>query len=208
MPAHRYWMIGEMTSVGSGGYVAGAECYIRQTVGGSNEVPIASTSSAPYSDPASVLYDGNPATWWASNSNPIFVAFDYGSPINFAEMMWQARPDEHSQGLLTANIYYSDTSLSGPWLPAGSVTFASWTADGEVQVVALTPIPPGISVSDQSGYAAMQGPNGFNVSEQSGYVSMKGPNGFNVSEQAAYVVLIYGAPPPADNRRQVMINSI
>lgn len=208
---HRFWKLSVMTTgdTGGSGYVAGAEAYLRQTVGGANEIPVASASSPQYSSPASVLYDGDPSTWWASNSSPRFVAFDYGAsnPITPVELMWQNRPDYVPQGLLTATIQWSDSSIAGPWNDYATVTFADWTAAGEIQTaeLALIPVDPGEAVSELSGFVAMTAPPGQQVSELSAFVALQPPAGMAVSELSAYVAIVVAAtppPPPPERRRQ------
>lgn len=205
MTAHRYWRLMDMATADGAGYVAGAECYLRQTVGGTNEIPVASTSSAYYADPPAVLYDGNPLSWWASLAVPRFVAFDYGAAITPVEMLWRNRPDYVPQGLMGCTLQWSDTGLSGPWVDYADVTFSTWSAAGEVQTAAITFIP-GERISEQTAYVPLAAPPGEGVSEQSAYAVLGGPPGMALSEQTAYVVLVAssGPPPPTPvvRRRQ------
>lgn len=206
MAAHRYWKLDNLQTADTGNYVAGAACLLRQTIGGADEIPIASVSSPYYADPPAVLYDGNPLSWWASQAAPRFVAFDYGSPISVAEILWQNRPDYVPQGCLGGDLLYSDTSLSGPWLPAGNFTFSAWTSAGETQTTAVVPIPPGISISEQSGYAALLSNNpGVQVSEQAAYAALRPPSGLFLSEQAAYVVLLAPSGPTGPRRQPLPV---
>lgn len=202
---HRYWRLNNLNPQADS-YVAGAEAYLRQSTGGTNEIPVASTSSTSYSLPPSVLYDGDPSTWWASNAVPRFVAFDYGADITPAELMWESRPDGFpQQAPASGTLQWSDVGLSGPWYDWCDFTFPTWAGSSQIQTAALTAPPPGEAVSELSAFVAMTAPPGQQVSELSAFVALQPPPGMAVSELSAYVAIVVAAtppPPPPERRRQ------
>lgn len=202
MAAHRYWRLDSFTG-GAGGYISGAEAYLRQTVGGTNEVPTASSGSTPYSSSQTVLYDGDPATWWATNAAGWFVAFDYGANIDPVELFWQNRPDYGIQSPTGMTLSWSDTGLTGPWTVKSYFSFgSSWSTNGQTQTVS-TLLPPGERVTEQHGYAALLSSGEF-VTEQHGFAVLQNFGQF-VTEQHGYAVLVKSAN---SRRRQVLLGSI
>ena len=201
MAAHLYWKIGDLTSPAAMGYLAGAEAYLRQSTGGANEIPIGSTASRSYASPPSVLYDGDPSTWWASNGSSDtdpYVAFQYPTAIDAIELLWLSRSDAGNQAPLSANIYYSDTGLTGPWALVGSVAFSTWS-NGNTQTSEVEVAPPSLKVSEQSAQFAFTQPGAI-VTEQSAQFAFTQP-GAIVTEQSAYVAMMMPPPPVILRRR-------
>lgn len=141
---HRYWRLDALQNqTGTpGSFNQLCEFYFRQTVGGANEIPVAGLAGSTWSGANSIdkAYDGDSATFWMQNfGNAPWVAFDFGAAITPEELYLQASTgDIFARSLRTATLYYSDTSINGPWTYAFGVAFSAWSADGQIQTVDLT----------------------------------------------------------------------
>lgn len=140
----RYWRLKDFTSQDGDPYVTASEVRFRETTGGADYVPTASTASSSYSSGPAVLYDGDNATWWGTTiaSNPT-LAFDLGTAKEVGAIRVRAEATDIPRCFDSVQLQYSDVGMTGPWIDAGDpVEFATWTSGSIDQVVGVdTDIP-------------------------------------------------------------------
>lgn len=144
MAAHAYWKLDNLNTAGTppGNAISMAECYIRQTVGGANEIPIAFATSSVFGGFTGALtYDLNPATIWAGATGnvPAWISFQYAAPITCAELYMQARGDSspfEGQTPTSGNIYFSDDGIT--WTLYKPLAFSAWSLGG-IQTYTVPP---------------------------------------------------------------------
>lgn len=217
MTAHSFWKFGDLVAT-SGGFFAIAEMYLRQSIGGADEIPTStgafSSFGAPYTPDKAC--DLNPATLYSANgSGPSeYIAFGYASPINAVEIYMQARADVVNTNIQSGNLYYSDTSITGPWTLFAPFSVSPWTTTGQIQTydfptdevlvaaqsafVPLLPITDNVKVSAQSAFVPMLAQS-VKVASQAAFVAMLAP-AVKVTAQSAFLPMFPGAPVP--RRRQ------
>lgn len=149
MATHRYWRLNALHNAPPEEWAFNQLCefYLRQSPGGTDEVPVASSASSQFNGGCSPdkSYDGNDATFWMQffgDEGPggCWIAYDYGANITPVEMYLKASTgDIVGRTVTDFTLQYSDTGLGGPWTDWKFTGFADpWTVDGQVQTQDLT----------------------------------------------------------------------
>ena len=111
MTAHRFWRVEVANSTRTAFVAKAREVEFRATVGGSNLV--GSGTALASSGTAAQAFDGSAGTvWTASSAAYSWVGYDFGAPVDVAEVVWT--PDaNYSAGLAAvAWIEWSDDGVS------------------------------------------------------------------------------------------------
>lgn len=185
MTAHRYWRLNNMQSA-AGSFTQLCEFYLRETYGGANKIPTASSDLNHYNGltTAAASYDGDSSTFYMQyfgDGNPnLWVAYDYGVGISPVEMYLKASTgDTVSRTMTTCTLQYSDTGLGGPWTDFKLTGFGSaWTVDGQVQAQDLFAKTPNINTTKGTILAPIHIP-ATNINTTKGLVAaVQRSNGF------------------------------
>jgi hypothetical protein len=137
--AHPYWKLSGtgLNAANGNQYCCFSEFYIHQTIGGADEIPIASTNTATYGgDGADQLYDGNINTIVAFDSavtgHVNEAVFQYAAPIYAREIIITGENATSSQrGPTSFDLSYSDDGVTFTVLT--TITIGSWTSNAQVK---------------------------------------------------------------------------
>lgn len=132
MSAHVYWRIGinYMVNSASGNNAAIAEFSLHTTVGGGQAATggTASASSVYSTDTASLAFDGNASTFWASAASGLnsWLQYQFASAVDIVEYAITCRNDSYyTQAPESWSLQYSDDGST--WTTADTVFYAGWT---------------------------------------------------------------------------------
>lgn len=136
--AHRYWRIHCARSSDGGSTYSAGEVEMRATPGGADQcnggtATAHSNFSGSFNAPKA--FDNNPATLWSANgaAGDGWLKYDFGSPVEVAEVMIQARNDaSFGQTPRWGQIEFSDDNAH--WSVAWEYEMPSTYSAGLVQV--------------------------------------------------------------------------
>jgi hypothetical protein len=145
LPAKAWWKLAHMhPTVPTGDVLIIAECYLRQTAGGTNEIPIAVTPSSSAGGISSPAYidDGDASTIFATASGDTTnasIIFQYSAHIAPVELFMQAWTSQANQTPDFGWLYYSDDGVT--WTFAQRYALGAFTANGQSHTAALAAPP-------------------------------------------------------------------
>lgn len=142
---HRYWGVTFLSTVGEQ-YAGLAEIEMAATVGGSDQCSggTASASSVnPGADVAAKLFDDNNTTAWAGTKGALdWVMYDFGVPVDVAEVRMRARSTLPAQAPRAFSIWGSDDAGATRYAYHIETGLSAWTAsESRSFAISLTRLP-------------------------------------------------------------------